>query len=81
MIIPNVITPNNDGKNDLFYLNFLFEKVQIYNRWGQSLFESNNNESQWNGRTTSGNEVPDGTYYYIITTKENTYKGFIQLLR
>lgn len=81
IIIPNVITPNDDGKNDLFYLNFLFEKVQIYNRWGQSLFESNHNESQWNGRTTSGNEVPDGTYYYIITTEKETFKGFIQLLR
>jgi len=81
ILIPNVFTPNNDGNNDLFYLNFTFEKVEIYNRWGQKLFESNNNESFWDGRTTSGNEIPDGTYYYIITTEEKVYKGFIQLLR
>jgi gliding motility-associated-like protein len=81
VIIPNVFTPNGDGMNDLFVLNFPYEKVEIYNRWGQKLFESNNNEAFWNGRTTSSNEVPEGTYYYIITAKEKTYKGFIQLLR
>ncbi len=81
IIIPNIISPNGDGSNDIFQLNFQYESVIIYNRWGQQLFESNNNEAHWNGRTTSGNEVPDGTYYYIITTKEETYKGFVQVLR
>ncbi|MBW6481445.1 MAG: gliding motility-associated C-terminal domain-containing protein [Vicingaceae bacterium] len=81
VIIPNIFTPNADGMNDLFVLNFPYEKVEIYNRWGQKLFESNNNESFWDGKTTSGNIASEGTYYYIITTKENTYKGFIQLLR
>lgn len=81
VIIPNIYTPNGDNNNDLFVLNFPYEKVEIYNRWGEVIFESTNNEAFWNGRTTSGNEVPEGTYYYIITTKENTYKGFIQLLR
>lgn len=81
VIIPNIITPNGDGTNDLFQLNFPVIKTEIYNRWGQKLFESNNNESYWNGRTTAGNEVPEGTYYYIIVTEEETYKGYLQLLR
>ncbi len=81
VVIPNIITPNGDGSNDIFQLNFQYESVIIYNRWGQSLFESNNNESYWNGRTTSGSEVPDGTYYYLITTKEETFKGFVQVIR
>lgn len=81
VLIPNIITPNADGFNDLFQLNFPFENVVIYNRWGQKVFESNNNESYWNGRTTSGNLVPEGTYYYLIITKEEIFKGFIQLLR
>ncbi|MCC7332955.1 MAG: gliding motility-associated C-terminal domain-containing protein [Flavobacteriales bacterium] len=81
IVIPNIITPNSDGTNDLFQLNFQYERTTIYNRWGQQLFESNNNESYWNGRTTSGKEVPDGTYFYIITTKEETYKGFVQVIR
>ena len=81
IIIPNVFTPNSDNNNDLFQLNFSFEKVEIYNRWGNKVFESVNNDSYWDGRTTSGVEVPDGTYYYIITTTKEIYKGFIQLLR
>ncbi len=81
IIIPNIITPNNDETNDIFKLNFTYESVMIFNRWGQKLFESNNNESYWNGRTTAGNEVPEGTYYYIIVTEEKTYKGYLQLLR
>jgi gliding motility-associated-like protein len=81
ILIPNIITPNNDGTNDIFQLNFQYESIVIYNRWGQQLFESNNNEAHWSGRTTSGNEVPDGTYYYLITTKKETFKGFVQVIR
>ena len=81
VIIPSIITPNNDGSNDVFQLNFPYVNVIIYNRWGQQLFASNNNESYWNGRTTSGSEVPDGTYYYLITTVAETFKGFVQVIR
>ncbi len=81
IVIPNIITPNNDGTNDIFQLNFPYESMVIYNRWGQQLFESNNNEFDWNGRTTNGNEVVEGTYYYLITTKEETFKGFVQVIR
>lgn len=80
IVIPNVITPNGDGTNDLFLLNFPVIKTEIYNRWGQQIFISNN-DAFWDGRTTSGSEVPEGTYYYIITTKEGTHKGYLQLLR
>ena len=78
--IPNIITPNGDGTNDLFQLNFPVLKTEIYNRWGQKLFESKN-DAFWDGRTTSGNKVPAGTYYYMITTKMETYKGFVQVIR
>ncbi|MBE7442110.1 MAG: gliding motility-associated C-terminal domain-containing protein [Flavobacteriales bacterium] len=80
VVIPNVITPNGDGTNDLFQLNFPVISTEIYNRWGQQLFKSNN-DAFWDGRTTSGNEVPEGTYYYIIVTEKETYKGYLQLLR
>ncbi len=80
VIIPNIITPNGDGINDLFHLNFPIIKTEIFNRWGEKLFESNN-DAFWDGRTTAGNEVPSGTYYYVVKTEEDIYKGFIQLLR
>ena len=80
-VISNIITPNNDGINDLFQLNFPFLKAEIYNRWGQRLFEAKENGAYWDGRTTAGKQVPDGTYYYIITTEKEVYTGFLQLLK
>ncbi len=79
--ISNVFTPNGDGNNDLFLLDFPFIKATIYNRWGQKIFEVENNGGSWDGRTTSGTIVSNGTYFYIIETEVNTYKGYVELLR
>ena len=58
-----------------------FERTEIYNRWGQKLFDSKENGYYWNGQTNGEKQVPDGTYYYIITTEKEIYTGFLQLLR
>lgn len=81
--IPNIFTPNNDGENDFFEIKNLPDNasVQIFNRWGIKVFETNKSDIFWDGRTTSGNESVDGTYFYIIMTEEKTYKGFIELIR
>jgi gliding motility-associated-like protein len=89
IIIPNVFTPNNDGVNDIFTIKSSFiKKVNglIYNRWGQLLYEWHNANGYWDGRTSAGKEVPEGTYYYIIkyTTLKNEdfeVKGSITLIR
>lgn len=80
IIIPNVITPNGDGINDLFQLNSPVVTTEVFNRWGQRIFISYN-DAFWDGRTTSGIESPEGTYYYIIVTEKEIYKGYLQLLR
>ncbi|KJS06830.1 MAG: hypothetical protein VR77_03160, partial [Flavobacteriales bacterium BRH_c54] len=92
LIIPNVFTPNQDGVNDGFNfsggcLNAVNKK--IYNRWGQLLFESNQIAEEWNGRMTSGEEAPEGTYFYIFTISliedgneiTKIFKGTVTLLR
>lgn len=83
LIIPNIFTPNGDGKNDAFKVSgngISTFSIQIYNRWGQKEFESQDINDSWNG---SG--AHDGTFYYIIhaesingTTFEKT--GFLQML-
>ena len=80
IIIPNIITPNNDGMNDVFELNFSTESIVILNRWGQTVFISNNDNSTWNGEF-NGKKVPDGTYYYVIKRKGKEYQGFVQVVR
>jgi OmpA-OmpF porin, OOP family len=81
--IPNVFTPNSDGFNDVFYFNTEIinaKDLSIYNRWGVKMFQSSTIYS-WNGRTTSGEECAVGTYYYVIQTETETYKGFLELIR
>jgi gliding motility-associated-like protein len=81
--LPNIFTPNGDNVNDVFKLTNCgaILNTSIYNRWGNLVFQTENQNHFWDGRTTSGEECVDGIYYYIIETKEKTLKDFIQLIR
>ena len=97
-----VITPGQqDGKNDFVIITCietaLENHMEIYNRWGQLVFESDNYsnndvdlEHNWNGLNNSGAALAEGVYYYVLTfsylddqgnTQEGTRKGAINLLR
>jgi len=73
IIIPTAFTPNEDNANDLWdlvHLDALFpeNKVFIYNRWGNLIYESiegSYNQMKWDG-TFKGELLPIGTYYFII---------------
>lgn len=70
-IISQGISPNGDGLNDTLDLTFLndrtgIKKLQIFNRLGTLVFEQNNYTNQWEGQTNSGEELPTGTYFYVI---------------
>ncbi|MEO5570103.1 MAG: gliding motility-associated C-terminal domain-containing protein, partial [Bacteroidia bacterium] len=72
-IIPhNVMTPNADGKNDIFWIDNIDthpnNNVQIYNRWGNKVYD----ESGYNNTTVkfTATDLPDGTYYYLITAPD-----------
>ncbi|NND77795.1 MAG: T9SS type B sorting domain-containing protein, partial [Flavobacteriales bacterium] len=78
--IPNTITPNDDGYNDSWVLdgslNFPNMEVEIYNRWGEKLFRSVGYSQPWDG-TYEGNNVPIGTYYYIIRLNDPMFPGHL----
>ncbi|RSK37141.1 gliding motility-associated C-terminal domain-containing protein [Hymenobacter metallilatus] len=77
--IPNVFTPNGDGKNETFVLTAGQEgnKVQIFNRWGRLIKEYANYQNDW-----TGEEQPAGVYYYLLTDRAGkTTKGWVQLSR
>lgn len=79
--IPNVFTPNGDGVNDVFHIINIEKResvVQIYNRWGQQVFEGENYQNDWNA-----DNVSDGTYYYIVTLDdgEEQYEGVVTIIR
>ena len=61
------ISPNNDGKNDFFDLTRLnVKQLTIFNRYGTKVYSRSNYVKEWTGRADNGNELPDGTYYYVI---------------
>jgi len=89
IFIPNVFTPNGDGQNDVFHVTVGGMQtyfIEIFNRWGERVFEANSPNIDWSGRSMSGIEESDGTYYYIIkatdySNKDYNYHGYLQLIR
>jgi len=66
-IIPKGVSPNGDGKNDVFDLSFYeVAQLNVFNRYGMQVFSRANYTNQWYGQTDKGDVLPDGTYYYHI---------------
>jgi gliding motility-associated-like protein len=74
--IPNTFTPNNDGVNDFFEYAGWFDgitefKCQIWDRWGERIFYTENVNEFWNGKYKNiGKYVKDGAYVYIISAED-----------
>lgn len=72
--IATAVTPNGDGFNDDWVIGgleyFPNSMVQVYNRWGQLMFESRGYATRWDA-TWNGRRVPVADYYFVITFDEN----------
>lgn len=74
--IPNSFTPNGDGLNDTFGAHgeaIMDYHMQVFNRWGQMVFETTNYNARWDG-TYDGTQVPQGLYVYKVSAKGITGK-------
>ncbi len=86
--VPNAFSPNGDGENDLLYVrgNFITDlKFQIFNRWGELVFESSKLDDPWDG-TYNGKPADPAVFVYHLTVvcedgQEHFEKGNITLLR
>ena len=93
LVVYNAVSPNNDGKNEEFVIEFINllpdtkeNKLTILNRWGSIVFEASNYDNIANlfrGLNQSGTELPTGTYYYKLEFPGGaaTKTGFISLKR
>lgn len=88
IFIPTAFTPNDDGKNDLFEMSLKAESrimnVEIFSRWGQLVYHSNNSKP-WDG-FYKGSKVDMGNYFYNVsyTCKDGTIinkKGEVLVVR
>ncbi len=88
--IPEGFSPNGDGINDVFVIRgidyYPQNKFDIFNRWGNKVFEAKPYQNNWDGKTSQGlrvggDDLPVGTYFYFLDLGNNTpiYKGTIYL--
>ena len=90
--VPTLISPNGDDLNDFLYIKCIDtgkynnNRIIIYNEWGDQVFEAAPYQNNWKGtlETTSGKNLPDGTYYFIFFESQddnNPKYGYITILR
>ena len=82
VVVPNVFSPNGDGKNDAFSIGnieaFTNANLVIYNRWGKLIYENAAYQNDW-----TGDDYPDGTYFYVLDIPKlnKIYKGSVTICR
>jgi gliding motility-associated-like protein len=87
IVIPNIITPNDDGTNDIFLIKTTGIKsydLVIVNRWGNTVFVSSDPAVIWDGKS-DGKPVDEGVYFYKLrassVSKEYNYQGNVTVIR
>jgi gliding motility-associated-like protein len=88
IVLPNIITPDGNGKNDTWKINSRVDlagsRLIIFNRWGETVFYEQNYSNDWGGTyMNTGEKLPDATYYYELTVPSqdnHLYKGAINIL-
>ncbi len=87
LTVPNGLTPNGDGINDRLIIERLdgcpSVSLTIYNRWGQTVYENEDYNNEWDGKSRSGADLPDGTYFMVVGYQDRTalINSFIDVRR
>ena len=85
-IIPSLITPNMDGRNDYFIIKGFDEikkiELVIFDRRGVQVFKNGNYDNRWNGIDSNGNPLPEDTYFYVLNRENGkSLSGYIVIRR
>ncbi len=79
IIIHDAISPNGDGVNDTWVIEglgrYADNTVQVFDKWGDLLFEQTDYKNDWYGIGKNGHLIPDGTYYYLVKLNDKYFKG------
>ncbi|MEO1518526.1 MAG: gliding motility-associated C-terminal domain-containing protein [Bacteroidota bacterium] len=92
VMVSNAFTPNDDGTNDTFIIDELRNnpdlypntEMMVFNRWGNIVYHVIPYMNDWNGKNDSGEDLPEGTYYYILKLNlpdGKVLKGDVTILR
>lgn len=86
LVIPNIITANNDGINDEIVIDAVFEEcfeyeLQLFNRWGSLVYTMKSAADAFKGLDAGGKELIEGTYFYHLISDQGEKHGFITIVR
>lgn len=86
LVIPTLITPNNDGINDTFIIKGLESlgrtEFVVFNRWGYEIYRNSDYANEWDGVDQNGNPLPEDTYFYSLKAEKlDPIKGYIVIRR
>lgn len=84
LFIPNVFSPNNDGNNDRFIVQYTGDQpftMTITDRWGVTHYTTKNKINGWDGNDSDGNALNEGVYYYNVLIGNKNYAGNVTLMR
>jgi gliding motility-associated-like protein len=86
LVVPNGFSPNGDGVNDNFEVVGLEEytnvKINVFNRWGNLVYDSGDYKNNWNGKNMSGEDLSDDTYFFTLEIpNKDAIKGYVVLKR
>lgn len=89
--VPTAFSPNDDGKNDVFFdgtpaINVRSYRMDVFNRWGENIYTTDSYLRPWDGLDNSGKTVPAGLYVYRILInslkgKDYEFTGTFNLIR
>ena len=81
LFLPSVITPNGDGKNDLFVISALevrsslgHAQLIVIDKWGNEVYSSHDYANDWDGKNNKGAELREDTYYFILKFENGIIK-------
>jgi len=86
LVIPTLITPNMDGRNDYFVIKGLTTlgktEIVIFDRRGAQVYKNLNYDNSWNGVDYNKNPLPDDTYFYVLKSSNGkSISGYIVIRR
>jgi gliding motility-associated-like protein len=88
IFIPNGFSPDGDDYNQYWEIidivGYPNNEVLIFNRWGNKVYEAKPYQNEWQGQNLKGEDLPDGTYYYILKLNDEqgtVYTGFVVINR